>query len=105
MTSGVRRHPCRKFVYINLTTYTKEYRIQDTEYRMQNTKTIYGPLINTALYVMLLRWANPLLGQVGGLGLDIWTFLDPKLHSPNGSMPFHRAQIDFQGPTPSHLLS
>ncbi len=31
----------------------------------------------------------------------------PKWHSPNSSMPFHRAQksLDFQGPTPSHLPS
>jgi hypothetical protein len=29
-------------------------------------KTTYGPLIDTALYVMLLMRANPLLGQVGG---------------------------------------
>jgi hypothetical protein len=38
--------------------------------------------------------AYPLLGQVGG------GFLDPKWHSPIGSMPFHRAQktLDFQGP-------
>ncbi len=29
-------------------------------------KTTYGPLIDTALYVMLLMRANPFLGQVGG---------------------------------------
>jgi hypothetical protein len=29
-------------------------------------KTTYGPLIYTALYVMLLMQSNPLLGQVGG---------------------------------------
>jgi hypothetical protein len=52
-------------LYKKLTTYTKEYRIQNTqrrtqntEYRIQNTeykihKTTYGPLIDTALYVML----------------------------------------------------
>jgi hypothetical protein len=32
-------------------------------------KTTYGSLIDTALYVMLLMRANPLLGQVGE-GLD-----------------------------------
>jgi hypothetical protein len=29
-------------------------------------KTTYGPLINTAFYVLLFMWANPLLEQVGG---------------------------------------
>ncbi len=29
-------------------------------------KNTYGPLIDTALYVMLLMQANPLLGQVEG---------------------------------------
>jgi hypothetical protein len=29
-------------------------------------KTTYGPLIETALYLMLLMQADPLLGQVGG---------------------------------------
>jgi hypothetical protein len=51
---------------------------------------------------------HPVLGQVGGgWALEISTFLGPKWHSPIGSMPFHRAQksLDFQGPTPSHLLS
>ena len=54
----------------------------------------YGPLIDTALHVMLLRRANALLGQVGGgWALEISTFLGPKWHSPKGSMLFHRAQI------------
>jgi hypothetical protein len=40
-----------------------------------------------------------------GLGPGISTFLRPKWHSPNSSMPFHRAQksLDFQGPIPFHL--
>ncbi len=39
-------------------------------------KTTFVPLIVTALYVMLLMWANPLLGQVkGGWALEISTFL------------------------------
>ncbi len=50
-----------------------EYRTQNTEYRIQNTEykklTIYGPLIDTALYVMLLMWENPLLGKWDGVGL------------------------------------
>ncbi len=29
-------------------------------------KTAYGPVIDTALYAMLLMRANPLIGQVGG---------------------------------------
>jgi hypothetical protein len=72
-------------------------------------KTTYGPLTETALYLMLLMQADPLHGQVGGglrpVNLD---FLGgPKCHSPNGSRPFHMAQksLDLQGPTPSHLYS
>ena len=34
-------------------------------------KTTYGPLIDMALYVMLLMRENPLLGQVGG-GWGLW---------------------------------
>jgi hypothetical protein len=42
-------------------------------------KTTYGPVIDTALYAMLLMRANPLLGQVGGdWALEISTFLGPK---------------------------
>ncbi len=56
-------------------------------------KTTYGPLIHTALYVILLMWANLLLGQVGEVWvLEISTFLGPKWHSPDSSIPFHRAQ-------------
>ncbi len=48
-------------------------------------KIIYGPVIETALSVMLLIQANPLLGQVGGgWALEISSFLSPKWHSPNG---------------------
>jgi hypothetical protein len=42
------------------------------------------------------------LGKWEGVGnLEILTFMGLKWHSPNGSMPFHRAQksLDFQGPT------
>ncbi len=39
---------------------------------------IYGPMIYTAPYVMLLMRANPLWGQVlGGWALEIETFLGP----------------------------
>jgi hypothetical protein len=41
-------------------------------------KTTYGPLIDTALYVMILMRANPLLVQVGGgWALEILAFLGP----------------------------
>jgi hypothetical protein len=41
-------------------------------------KTTYGPLINTALHVMLLMRANPFRGQVGGgWSLEISTFWAP----------------------------
>ncbi len=53
------------------------HRLQNTETHVH--KTIYGPLIITALYVMLLMLANPLLAQVGeGWALEISTFLGPK---------------------------
>jgi hypothetical protein len=56
-------------------------------------KTTYGPLINTALYVLLLMWTNPLLGQVGeGWAVEILTFLGPKWRLPKWLMPFDRAQ-------------
>ncbi len=51
------------------------------------------PLIDTALYVMLLMRANPLLGQVGGGWiLKILTFWATNGTRDNGSMPFHMAQ-------------
>jgi hypothetical protein len=47
-------------------------------------KTTHGPLIDTALYVMLLMRANPLIGQVGGgWALEISTVFGPQ----NGSHP------------------
>ena len=43
-------------------------------------KTTYGPLIDTALYVMLLMRANPLLGQVRvDWALEISTVLGHKM--------------------------
>jgi hypothetical protein len=48
-------------------------------------------MIYTALYIMFLMRANPLLGQVGGGGaLEISTFLGPKWLSPN---PFSLALV------------
>jgi hypothetical protein len=42
------------------------------------TKAIYAPMIYTALYIMVLMQAGPLLGQVGGdFALEIETFLGP----------------------------
>ncbi len=53
-------------------------------------KTTNRPLIDTALNVMLLMRTSPLLGQVGeGWALEIFTFLGPKWHSPDGLLPFH----------------
>jgi hypothetical protein len=49
--------------------------------------------INTALYIMHLMRANPLLGQGGEVwAMEILTFLGPKCHLPDCSMPFHRAK-------------
>jgi hypothetical protein len=69
-------------------------------------KTTFEPLIGTALYVIPLMRTNPLLWQMGGgWAVEIATFL--ARHSPNGSMPFHRARksLYFQGSTSSHLSS
>jgi hypothetical protein len=57
-------------------------------------KTTYGPLIDTALYVIILMRANPLLGQVeGGCALEISTFLG---HRNRRSK---KATIDQRSPT------
>ncbi len=68
-------------------------------------KTIYGPLIDTALYGKLLMRKNPLLGQVeGGWALGI------KLFGPKMALPW-RLDAILQGPKkspgskPSHLPS
>ncbi len=93
-----------KLMYIKVTAYSTEYRMQNTETHVH--KIIYGALIDTALYLMLFMRAKPLLGQVGWCwALEISTFWGPKWHSPNGSMLFHRAQkvsISRAQP-PSHL--
>ncbi len=69
-------------------------------------KTIYAPMIYFALYVIFLMRANQLLAQAGGgWALEISTFLVSKWHSPNGLMPFHRAQkgLDRAQPPPNCL--
>ena len=50
---------------------------------------IYGPMIYTALYVMLLMRANPLLGQVG----EGWLWKSRLFWAPNGT-----ARCHFTGP-------
>ncbi len=56
-------------------------------------KTTYAPMFYTALCIMCLMCAYPLLGQVGGgWALEFSSFLGPKWHSPISSMSFHRAQ-------------
>ncbi len=48
-------------------------------------KTTYGPLIDTALYDMILMQANPLLGQVeGGLALENLDFFEHQKHNVRG---------------------
>jgi hypothetical protein len=51
---------------------------------------IYGPMIYTAPYVMVLMRADPLRGQVGGgWALEIETFLSPvKGHVAVRLVPF-----------------
>jgi hypothetical protein len=53
----------------------------------KTTYDLYSPVHN------VLKHAYLLLVQVGGgWALEFSSFLDPKWHSPIGSMPFHRAQ-------------
>jgi hypothetical protein len=58
--------------------------------RLRTVLAIYGPMIYTALYVMLLMRANLLHGQVGGgWALEIRTFLGPvKWHRAVRRVPF-----------------
>jgi hypothetical protein len=45
-----------------------------------NVLAIYGPMIYTALYIMLLMRAKPLRGQVGGgWALEIETLFRPQM--------------------------
>ncbi len=73
------------------------YRIQNIDTHVH--KTTCRPLIDTALYVMLLMQANPLLGHRGrGLGPGHLNFLGPKWHSLC-SLPFQGPKKSrFQGP-------
>jgi hypothetical protein len=67
---------------------------------------IYGHLGNKVIPSYL--WTYDLYSPVGNAfdaGKSLMTFSGPIWHSPNGSMPFHRAQksLDFQGLNHSHL--
>jgi hypothetical protein len=67
---------------------------------------IYGPMIYSARYLMLLMRANLLRGQVGGVwALDIETFLGPvKWHQDVRQVPVGAQNSrDFQGPNSYHL--
>ncbi len=78
---------------VYVVSFMFKYRIQIQNTETHVYKTTYGPLIDTALYIMLLIRVNPLFGQVGeGWAIEISTILGPIWHSPNGLMPFHRAQ-------------
>jgi hypothetical protein len=69
-------------------------------------KTTYAPLIDMALYVMVLMRAYQLLGHVGGgWAPGNQKCLGPvKWHCAIWQMPFQAQEIpDFRGPTPSHL--
>jgi hypothetical protein len=66
---------------------------------------IYGPMIFTAPYVLLLMRENPLRGQVGGgWALEIETILGPvKRCRAFRRVPFGTQKSLDLGPTPSHL--
>jgi hypothetical protein len=90
-----------------------KYRIQNTEYRIQNRethehKTTYGPLIDSALYVMLLIWENPFLVWARWRG---WA-MEPRLFwAQNGTRLTVRCHFTgpkksgFPVPNPSQLPS
>jgi hypothetical protein len=66
-------------MYIKLTTYST---LKNTEYRTQNKdphvhKTTYGPLIDTALYVMLYVGKSITWATGRGLALEISTGPNP----------------------------
>jgi hypothetical protein len=66
-----------KLTEIKFTTFTTENRIKNTA-ETHVHKITFTPLINMALYVMLLMQVNPLLGQVGeGWALEISKCLGP----------------------------
>ena len=49
-------------------------------------KITYGPLIDTALYVMCLMRANPSLGPLEGLGHESLNFFAPIKHITYGAV-------------------
>ncbi len=65
---------------------------------------IYGSMIDTALYVMVLMQA--IHYERGGWALEIKNFLGPvKRHRAIRRVPFGAQKSqDFQGPTPSQFL-
>jgi hypothetical protein len=69
--------------------------------------TVFPAILENKIISSYL-WTYDLYGPVGNAfdaGKSIMTFSGPIWHSPNGSMPFHRAQtsLDFQGLNHSHL--
>ncbi len=67
---------------------------------------IYGPMIYTAPYVMVLKQADPLREQVGsGWALEIKTFLGPvELHQSVRRVPFRAQKSRDQDPAPAPIL-
>jgi hypothetical protein len=68
-------------------------------------KTTYAPMIYTALCVNLLMQADPLLGQVVGVGPWKSRVFGPQMalaYRPDAISQGPKT-LDFQGPTPSHL--
>ena len=54
-------------------------------------KITFGPLIDTALYVMCLMGTNPLLGPLEGLGHESLDFFGPKQLERTNTL--HRGRI------------
>ncbi len=66
---------------------------------------IYGPMVSTAPYVLLMR-ANTLRGQVrGGWALEIETFLVPvKWHRAVRREPFGTQKVEISRAQPTFVL-
>ena len=62
-------------------------------------KITYGPLIDTALYVMCLMGANPLIEPLEGLCHESLNFFGPKQVSLGSSCFRAQKSLDFHGPT------
>jgi hypothetical protein len=81
---------------------------------MQNTEThvhkiTYGPLIVRHLYIMLLVRANPLLGQLGGIGpwksRLLWSLNGTPLTAQCHCTGLKKVLISMAQPTPTGPLS